>query len=58
MKIDRPSRGLFPWFQSLFGSSDSHLASRDDLQRSQSNLEVGCVGLEIVERLSDALLEL
>lgn len=36
----------------------SHLAGRDELKRSQSNLQVGSVGLEIVESLSNVLLEL
>lgn len=39
-------------------SGCSHLSGRDDLQRSQGNLEVGSVGLEVVESLSDARLEL
>lgn len=39
-------------------SWSSHLAGRDDLQRSQGNLEVGSVGLEVVESLSNVLLEL
>ena len=38
--------------------SCSHLAGRDELQRSQGNLEVGSVGLEIVESLSNVLLKL
>lgn len=38
--------------------SSSHLAGGDELQRSQGNLEVGSVGLEIVESLSDVLLKL
>ena len=36
----------------------SHLTGRDELQRSQGNLEVGGVGLEVVESLGDARLEL
>lgn len=40
----------------LHGSS--HLTSGDELQRSQGNLEVGSVGLEVVESLSNVLLKL
>ncbi|KAI9166531.1 hypothetical protein HJFPF1_02638 [Paramyrothecium foliicola] len=36
----------------------SHLAGRDELQRSQGDLEIGSVGLEIVESLSNVLLKL
>lgn len=36
----------------------SYLAGRDELQRAESDLEVGSVGLEIVESTSDAGLEL
>lgn len=43
---------------SLRFCSCSHLAGRDELQRSQGNLEVGSVGLEIVESLSNVLLKL
>jgi len=36
----------------------SHLTGRDDLKRSEGDLEIGGVGLEVVESLSDAGLEL
>jgi hypothetical protein len=36
----------------------SHLTGRDELQRSQGNLEIGSVGLEIVESTSDLGLKL
>jgi hypothetical protein len=36
----------------------SHLTSRDDLERSESDLEIGGVGLEVEESLGDARLEL
>lgn len=36
----------------------SHLAGRDELQRAQSDLEIGSVGLEVEESLSNVLLEL
>lgn len=39
-------------------SRASHLTSGDDLQRAQSDLEVGGVGLEVVESLSNVLLKL
>lgn len=42
----------------LFHSSHSHLTGRDDLQRSQGNLEVGSVALEIEQSLSNVLLKL
>lgn len=42
----------------FFVSWYSHLTGRDDLQRSQGNLEVGGVGLEVEESLSDAGLKL
>lgn len=42
-----------------FGCSRySHLTSRDDLERSEGDLEIGGVGLEVEESLSDARLEL
>lgn len=50
-----PWTGNVGFFSSV---SCSHLASRDKLQRSQGNLEVGSVGLEIVESLSNLLLKL
>lgn len=43
---------------SLLAVADFDLAGRDELQRSQGNLEVGSVGLEIVESLSNLLLKL
>lgn len=42
----------------LFHSSHSHLTGRDDLQRSQGNLEVGSVALEVEQSLSNVLLKL
>lgn len=42
----------------LYVSRCSHLTGRDELQRSQGNLEVGGVGLEVEESLGDARLEL
>lgn len=42
----------------LFYLSHSHLTGRDDLQRSQGNLEVGGVALEIEQSLSNVLLKL
>ena len=36
----------------------SHLTGRDDLKRSEGDLEIGGVGLEVEESLSDAGLEL
>lgn len=36
----------------------SHLTGRDELQRSEGDLEIGGVGLEVVESLSDAGLKL
>lgn len=42
----------------LGSSSHSHLTGRDDLQRSQGNLEVGSVALEIEQSLSNVLLKL
>lgn len=48
---------MFGLFSGLL-SSHSHLTGRDDLQRSQGNLEVGSVGLEIEESLSNVLLKL
>lgn len=56
----------FLWEQEVLGqprfsvdsSRCSHLTGRDELQRSQGNLEVGSVGLEVVESLGDARLEL
>lgn len=36
----------------------SHLAGRDELQRTQGDLEVGSVGLEVEESLSNVLLKL
>ena len=36
----------------------SHLAGGDELQRSEGDLEISSVGLEIVESLSNVLLEL
>jgi len=38
--------------------ANSHLAGRDELQRPEGGLEVGGVGLEVVEGAGDALLEL
>lgn len=38
--------------------SCSHLAGRDDLQRAEGDLEVGRVGLELVEGLGNVLLQL
>lgn len=38
--------------------SSSHLTGRDELQGAQGDLEVSGVGLEVVESLSNALLEL
>ena len=43
---------------SFLRSRVSHLTGRDDLQRAQSDLEVGGVGLEVVESLSNVLLKL
>lgn len=43
----------------LLSSRDlSYLASRDELQGAESDLQVGGVGLEVVESLSDVGLEL
>ena len=36
----------------------SHLSGRDELKRAQGDLQVGSVGLEVIESLSNALLEL
>lgn len=36
----------------------SYLAGRDELQRSESDLEIGSVGLEIVQSTSNAGLQL
>jgi hypothetical protein len=49
--------GSFP-FNGEFFHGSSHLTSGDELQRSQGNLEVGSVGLEVVESLSNVLLKL
>lgn len=47
------------WLLFFLGSSShSHLTSRDDLQRSQGNLEVGSVALEVEQSLSNVLLKL
>lgn len=42
----------------VVSAADSHLTSRDELQRAQSDLEIGGVGLELVESASDGGLEL
>lgn len=36
----------------------SHLSRGDELKGSQGDLQVGSVGLEVIESLGDALLEL
>ena len=36
----------------------SHLSRRDELQRSEGDLEIGSVGLEIVQSTGDVLLQL
>lgn len=36
----------------------SHLTGRDELKRAQGDLQVGGVGLEVIESLSNVLLEL
>lgn len=36
----------------------SHLSCRDELQRPQGDLQIGSVGLEIVQSTGDALLQL
>ena len=51
---------LFPWEVHRLGTvlRSSHLAGRDELQRAQGDLEVGSVGLEVEESLSNVLLKL
>lgn len=39
------------------GISSSHLTGRDNLQRTKGSLQVGGAGLEIVQSLSNVLLE-
>lgn len=43
---------------SLLAVANLDLAGRDNLQRAEGGLEVGSVGLEVVESLSNGLLEL
>lgn len=52
-RMSRDVRSAVVWF-----SSHSHLTSVDKLQRSQGNLEVGSVVLEIEQSLSNVLLKL
>lgn len=40
------------------GSAGSHLSGRDELQRPQRDLEIGGVGLEVVQGASDVGLQL
>ena len=47
-----------PFGQGDLCSSESHLTGRDELQRAQGDLQIGSVRLEVVQSLSDALLEL
>lgn len=41
-----------------FSRNFSHLTSGDELKGSESGLQIGGVGLEVVESLGEALLEL
>ena len=52
-RISKVCRPVGMWY-----FSSSHLTGRDELQGAQGDLEVSGVGLEVVESLSDALLEL
>lgn len=58
----RFARFMFSCFFLLSGGCSqgfySYLLGRDELQRSESSLEVGSAGLEVVEGTSDAGLEL
>lgn len=42
----------------IYSSRYSHLTGRDELQRSEGDLEIGGVGLEVEESLGDARFEL
>lgn len=59
---NRISRGPFGIYMHVpsrkHHSRASHLAGRDDLQRTKGDLEVGSVGLEVVQSLSNVLLKL
>ena len=45
-------------FRNSASSANSHLAGRDELQRPEGDLEIGSVGLEVVESTSNAGLQL
>lgn len=45
-------------FRNGASSANSHLAGRDELQRPEGDLEIGSVGLEVVESASNAGLQL